>query len=138
MCGISTDLHASPEGDQTYAKTDSALAVLANRGFEISDWTSGANYEAAAEALLDNNMLYMEGVKFPSRNGWHAFIADGLSIVSNRNNEYSNPYYYHINWGWNGLGNGYYYGTLFGIDAVQSSYHMAGFFSVKRKITTSY
>lgn len=73
---------------------DSDMALISKDKMTIEEW-----HEFLMTELRNGRPMIYDGVT--SRYDGHAFIMDGYYVQDNE------PYY-HINWGWEGLGNGYF------------------------------
>jgi hypothetical protein len=98
--------------------------VLSGLGYST---TSLANYYSGVEYdELDNGILIVRGT-VSGENYGHAWVVDGykyiVKLLIDRSTKKiireldSNHHYAHVNWGWNGTGNGYYLSNVFDTNA---------------------
>ena len=97
---VNMDFTATSSGAYTY---DAVSAFVNNFGYDNSiyltapDLYTSDEWHALLQNELNNNRLIMYGGATAEGEG-HQFVFDG----------YNDQNYYHINWGWSGIGNGYY------------------------------
>ena len=121
---------------QTSTGTANSRSVMSDLGYSVS------NVYGYSEGMFDNilisgGLVFMRGEKY---NGdGHAWIIDGCDYQTIRHVEFAgleviydvttSYNYNHINWGWNGYGNGYFTDGVFNAATPHSSdgyYHPTG------------
>lgn len=110
-CGVSVDMMYSggassagsdkvPYALSTFFGYDRGMTYLRKQLYSDDEWAQMLHSELDAKRPV----LYSGQTV---RNEGHAFVCDG----------YDNAGYYHMNWGWQGMGNGYY--LIVGTDALK-------------------
>ena len=105
-CGIAVEMNYGPDGSGAYSET-AAYVLIDNFGYSPKTQLIGREYTKNWDSLLvshlDNRIpLYYAGTD-TARYVGHAFVCDAYQTDSNGN------YYYHFNFGWDGIQDGYFY-----------------------------
>lgn len=113
----------------SYAYFSSAAALLERLGLQDDLRTIWYSPESAAEHIMNDYIIYVQGRK-TSNNSGHAWLIDGCKIKYYHGTP--NPIqetYLHFDWGWDGDCNGYYQGKL--IDVTYGQYKVTEMMPIK-------